>query len=165
MTDAQEPATDAQQNAPQIQVIAQYIRDFSFENPNAPESIVGGWGAPDTNIQVFLRHQQMKDDAYECTVNFRVEAKKKGENKVAFIIDLSYGALVVLKNIPAEHHQPAIFVEVPKLLYPFAREIVASATAQGGYPPLYLAPISFEAIYVNELKRQKEAQTAQAGAA
>jgi len=141
-----------------VQVIAQYIKDFSFENPNAPESLVSGWPQPETNVQIFLKHQVLKDDVYECSVNFRVEAKAKEKDKICFIIDLSYGALVVLKNIPKENHQPVIMVEVPKLLFPFAREIVANTTSAGGYPPLFLTPISFETIYINEVKRLKEQQ-------
>lgn len=99
------PAGDAGQasaNQQGVQVIAQYIKDFSFENPNAPESLVSGWPQPETNVQIFLKHQVLKDDVYECSVNFRVEAKAKEKDKVCFIIDLSYGALVVLKNIPKE---------------------------------------------------------------
>lgn len=147
--------------APGIQVVAQYIKDLSFENPNAPESLVSGWPQPDTNVQISLRHNQVRDDAYECSVHFRIEAKKKDDGKVCFIIDLAYGALAILKNIPKENHQPVIMVEVPKLLFPFVREIVASLTSKGGYPPLYLTPISFETIYVNEIKRlqaEKEKQ-------
>ena len=162
-----ETAAPAQPQAgtqPGIQVVAQYIKDFSFENPNAPESLVAGWPQPETNVQIFLRHQALRDDAYECSVNFRVEAKKPGEDKIAFIVDLSYAALVLLKNVPKESHAPVIMVEVPKLLFPFAREIIANATASGGYPPLYLTPISFEQIYMNEMKRQ-QGQQAQAGGA
>lgn len=150
-------------NAPGIQVVSQYIKDFSFENPNAPESLVSGWPQPETNVQISLRQQAVRDDAYECTVNFRIEAKKKDDGKVCFIIDLAYGALAVLKNIPKDQHQAVMMVEVPKLLFPFAREIVASVTSKGGYPPLYLTPISFEAIYMNEMKRlqaEKEKQAA-----
>lgn len=147
---------------PGVQVVSQYIKDFSFENPNAPESLVAGWPQPETNVQIFLRHQAMKENIYECTINFRIEAKNKNDAKVCFIIDLVYGALVVLKNIPQENHQAVIMVEVPKLLFPFAREIVANVTSAGGYPPLYLTPISFEAIYLSEMKRQQEKK--QAGA-
>lgn len=165
-TPAQNPAGTAAavQNQPNIQVIAQYIRDLSFENPNAPESLIGGWGAPETNVQIFLKHAVIKDDTYEVNINLRVEAKKRGEDKVAFIIDLSYGALVILRNIPKENHQPAVLVEVPKLLFPFAREIIASATSQGGYPPLFLTPVSFEAIYISEINRLRaqQQQTAKA---
>lgn len=141
---------------PSIQVVAQYIKDLSFENPHAPESLVAGWPQPETNVQIFLRHAQLRDDAYECTVNFRVEAKKPGEDRIAFIVDLAYGALVMLKNVPKENHAPAVMVEVPKLLFPFAREIIANATASGGFPPLYLTPISFEQIYMNEVRRQQQ---------
>jgi preprotein translocase subunit SecB len=162
--EAPAPAQPQAGTQPGIQVVAQYIKDFSFENPNAPESLVAGWPQPETNVQIFLRHQTLREDAYECSVNFRVEAKKPGEDKVAFIVDLSYAALVLLKNVPKENHAPVIMVEVPKLLFPFAREIIANATASGGYPPLYLTPISFEQIYMNELKRQQGAQT-QTGAA
>jgi preprotein translocase subunit SecB len=144
--------------APGIQIITQYIKDLSFENPNAPESLVGGWAAPDTGVQVFLGHKPLRENAYECTVHFRVEAKKKGEQRVCFIIDLHYSALAVLHNIPAESHQPVMMVEVPKLLFPFAREIVANLTGAGGYPPLYLAPINFDAIYMQEMKRLQAQQ-------
>jgi preprotein translocase subunit SecB len=153
-TEAQPQAQGAPQ--PSIQVVAQYIKDLSFENPHAPESLVAGWPQPDTNVQIFLRHAQLRDDAYECTVNFRVEAKKPGEEKIAFIVDLAYGALVMLKNVPKENHAPAVMIEVPKLLFPFAREIIANATASGGFPPLYLTPISFEQIYMNEVRRQQQ---------
>lgn len=148
---------------PGIQIVSQYIKDFSFENPNAPESLVSGWPQPETNVQISLRQQQLREDAYECTVNFRIEAKKKDDGKTCFIIDLAYGALAVLQNIPKDQHQPVMMVEVPKLLFPFAREIVASVTSKGGYPPLYLTPISFEAIYMSEMKRlqaEKEKQAA-----
>jgi preprotein translocase subunit SecB len=156
---AEAPQPQAQAAAgPSIQVVAQYIKDLSFENPHAPESLVAGWPQPETNVQIFLRHAQLREDAYECTVNFRVEAKKPGEDKVAFIVDLAYGALVMLKNVPKENHAPAVMVEVPKLLFPFAREIIANATASGGFPPLYLTPISFEQIYMNEIRRQQQGQ-------
>jgi preprotein translocase subunit SecB len=138
---------------PSIAIIAQYIKDLSFENPNAPESLIGGWGQPDTNVQISMRHQPLRDDAFECAVHLRLEAKKKGESKVCFIVDLTYAAVVVLKNIGPDQQQAALMVEVPKLLFPFAREIIASATQKGGYPPLFLAPIHFETIYMNEMKR------------
>jgi preprotein translocase subunit SecB len=141
------------QQAPGIQLITQYIKDLSFENPNAPESLVSGWPPPDTSVQVYLGHKNVKENAYECLVHFRIEARKKGEDKLCFIIDLHYGALVVLHNVTPENHQPVLMVEVPKLIFPFARQIVAGLTGDGGYPPLYLTPISFETIYVQEMQR------------
>jgi len=150
---------------PSIQVVAQYMKDFSFENPHAPESLISGWPAPETNVQISLSQQPLKDNAYESSLNFRIEAKNKKDDKMAFIIDLHYGAMVVLHNIPKENVQPVLMVEVPKLLFPFVREIVAGITSQGGYPPLYLTPISFEAIYMNEIKRLQAEKSKQTGTA
>ena len=163
----QTSAAAQQAAAPNIHVLTQYVRDLSFENPHAPESLVAGWGAPETGVQITLQHKQVQEDTFDVTLHLRVEAKKKDDDKKVFIIDLVYGALVNLRNIPKEHQAPAVMVEVPKLLFPFAREIVASTTARGGYPPLYLAPISFEALYMSEVQRlrQQQAQAGTAGAA
>lgn len=149
--------TSAEQKVPSIQIISQYVKDCSFENPNAPESLISGWPAPDTQVQVSLSQSQINDNLFESALNFRIEAKNVKDNKMSFIIDLHYGALIGLQNIPAENIAPILAVEVPKLLFPFVREIVASLTMKGGYPPLYLTPINFESMYVNELKRLQEA--------
>lgn len=157
----EEKAQAAQNNNPSMQVMAQYIKDLSIENPNSPASIVGGWGAPETNVQINIRTQQLKDDMYESVLMFRIEARAPGkEDKIAFIVELAYGATVELKNIPEENTQAVLMIEVPKMLFPFAREIVADATVKAGFPPLYMQPISFEAIYAQDLqRRQAEAQT------
>ncbi|MBI1214737.1 MAG: protein-export chaperone SecB [Alphaproteobacteria bacterium] len=167
-SDKNAPQTPAggNQNAgeqPGIQVITQYIKDMSFENPNAPESLISGWPAPDTNVTVTLHHQPVRDDVYECSVKFGVEAKKKDEDRTCFVIEILYGALVVLKNIKPEQHQAVMMVEVPKLMFPFVREIVAETVAKGGYPPLYLTPISFETIYMDAVKRQQEENAKKTG--
>lgn len=146
-----------------IQVISQYVKDMSFENPNAPESLVTGWPAPDTNVQILLGKKDVQENTYECLLHLKIEARQKngegaGAGKVCFIIDLQYAGLVRLHNIPAEQHQPVVMVEVPKLLFPFARQLVANTTSAGGYPPLYLAPISFEQIYVQEMQRLQTAE-------
>lgn len=153
------PGTPEQQQLPpSIQVVTQYIKDCSFENPNAPESLVSGWPAPETEVQIGLNQKHLKDNLFETSLNFKIKAKNKGDNKTAFIIDLHYGAMVALMNVPAESVQPILMIEVPKLLFPFVREIIASTTAKGGYPPLYLSPINFEAIYVSEMRRLQEEQ-------
>ena len=152
MTDTPAAPTNAQ---PGIQIVAQYVKDMSFENPNAPESLVAGWPAPETSVEVAMRHQALRENMYECTIQFKVTAKKKDDQKTCFIIDLSYSALAVLHNIPKENHQPAMMIEVPKLIFPFARQIMADITAQGGYPPLYLTPINFEGLYIAEMKKMQ----------
>ena len=112
-----------------------------------------------------MSQKHIKDDLFESALNFRIEAKNVKDNKMAFIIDLHYGALIALHNIPQENVPPILMVEVPKLLFPFIREVVSGMTIKGGYPPLYLTPINFEAMYVNEIKRLQESQNQQTGAA
>ncbi|MBI3440645.1 MAG: protein-export chaperone SecB [Proteobacteria bacterium] len=153
--------TAAQQ--PGIQVVTQYVKDMSFENPHAPESLVSGWPAPETNVQISLGQHPVKENLFESSMHLRIEAKNQKDGRMSFIIDLHYGALVALANIPKENYQAILMVEVPKLLFPFVRELVCSMTTQGGYPPLYLAPISFEAIYMNELKRAQAEQGKKSG--
>ncbi len=150
---------------PSIQVIAQYVKDMSFENPNAPESLVSGWPAPETSVQISLGQKTLKENTFESSLHLRIEAKNKQDGRMAFIIDLHYGAMVVLTNIPKESHTAVLMVEVPKLLFPFVREQIASLTSHGGYPPLYLTPVSFETIYMNELKRLQDAGGKLAGKA
>ncbi len=163
---AEKPAAPAageqQQNLPSLQMIAQYVKDASFENPNAPESLVSGWPAPNTEVKISISNKHIKDNVFESEVNFNVEARHaEDKSKVAFIIDLHYGAMVALANIPQENIHPILMVEVPKLLFPFMREMIAEMTSKGGYPPLYLAPVSFEQMYVEQMKLLKEKQDAQ----
>lgn len=150
---------------PSIQIITQYVKDMSFENPHAPESLVSGWPSPETSIQISLAQKTIKDNTYESSLQLRVEAKNKKDGRMSFIIDLHYGALVTLVNIPKENIAAVLMVEVPKLLFPFVREQIAGLSTNGGYPPLYLSPISFEAIYMNELQRLQDAKNKQTGQA
>lgn len=165
MTDSKATPPAQQTAEPSIQVIAQYVKDLSFENPNAPDSLISGWAQPETNVQISLGQRNVKDNAFETSLHFRIEAKNKQDGRMAFIIDLNYGALVALNNVPKENYQPVLMVEVPKLLFPFVRELVSNMTARGGYPPLYLTPINFEAIYVGEMKRLQAEQSKQTGTA
>ncbi|MBU6474340.1 MAG: protein-export chaperone SecB [Alphaproteobacteria bacterium] len=167
MADKKDPETTPaagaqQQNMPGLQIIAQYVKDASFENPNAPESLVSGWPAPETEVKIAIGNRHIKDNIFESEVNFQVEAKHpKEKSKVAFIIDLHYGAMVALQNIPQENIHAVLMVEVPKLLFPFMREMIADMTSKGGYPPLYLAPVSFETMYIEQMKLLREKQDAQ----
>jgi preprotein translocase subunit SecB len=149
-------STAEQKPALGIEVLAQYVKDFSFENPHAPESLLSGWPAPETAVQIGLQARNIKDDVYEALLTFKVDATFTEQNKKAFIIELSYAATARLNNVPKEHHQAVMMVELPKLLFPFAREVIARATQQGGYPPIYLQPMNFESAYLDEAKRRHE---------
>lgn len=145
----------AQAAASPITVLAQYVKDFSFENPNAPQSLMAGQPQPQVSIAVDVQAQGAGENIYEVGLEIRAEAKQ-GEN-VAFIVELTYAGVFQLNSVPDEHVAPVVMIEGPRLLFPFARAIVADATRDGGYPPLMLAPFDF----VDMFRRKAAAAQAQ----
>jgi len=128
-----------------ISVGAQYIKDLSFEVPGAPQVFAELAGAqPDLSVRVDLNAQPLGGNAFEVTLILAVDAKV-GE-RVAFIVELTYGGIFML-NVPEEHVQPILLIEAPRLLFPFARAVIADVTSGGGLPPLMLQPIDFAALY------------------
>ncbi|CAO4164189.1 protein-export chaperone SecB [Methylorubrum populi] len=145
--------------APAINALAQYAKDFSFENPNAPRSLQPQDGGPQINIQVNVNAQQIAEADFE--VELTLEGDAKIQNDVLFAFELKYAGIFRMRNIPQDQIHPAVMIECPRLLFPFARQIVAEAVRNGGFPPLYIDPIDFVGLY-----RQKmmEAQAAGQGA-
>lgn len=139
-----------------VMVHAQYIKDFSFENPNAPEALKQG-PRPDMDVNIMLDASKIADDAnpdlYESALNITVTAKREG--KVLFIAQIVYAALVTLKDAPPERVNPTLFIDVPNLIFPFARQMIASVTGAGGFPPLQLNPIDFRSMYLSQNKAQQ----------
>ena len=148
----QQPQQDlAPENAPQLGVLAQYTKDLSFENPNAPQSLQPQQKQPAINININVTPRQLTATDFE--VELKLEGKAEIDSLVLFSFDLSYAGVFRLQNIPQENLGPAVMIECPRLLFPFAREIVARAIVNGGFPPLMLDPVDFVALY-----RQKMAQ-------
>ncbi len=150
-----------QAEAPRLMIQTQFIKDLSFENPRAPLSLEQNQQRPEIGVRVDVRAEAMADNRYEVVLHLNVDAKAGDE--AIFVMELSYGGVFMLMNIPSESLQPLLLVECPRLLFPFARRIVADATRDGGFPPLMIDPIDFVALY---RRRQQEAQAAAgAGAA
>jgi len=140
------------QPQPTIQVNAQYIKDLSFEAPGTPAIFADLQStAPDITVQVNLNATTLHETLYEVVLKIRIEAKLK--DKVAFLAELAYGGVFTLQ-IPAEHMQPVLLIECPRLLFPFARNILADAIRDGGFPPFLLPPFDFTQLY---LQRQQQA--------
>ncbi len=139
-----------------MHVLAQYVKDLSFENPNAPHSLLPGQPQPQVNIGVDVQVQPMSEDVYEVVLKLHCEAKHG--DAVAFLVEIAYGGLFQLPGLPQEHHRPVLLIEAPRMLFPFARAIVAGSTQDGGYPPLMINPIDFVDLY----RRQTGAQDPQA---
>ncbi len=130
---------------PQIGVLAQYVKDLSFENPNAPRSMAPSGQQPTINIQVNVDAAPMSGTDMEVTL--RLEGKAESQGMLLFGFELVFAGAFRIQNVPAESLQPVILIECPRLLFPFAREIVATAVRNGGFAPLLLDPIDFVGLY------------------
>jgi len=148
-----------EQPLPQVNILAQYVKDFSFENPNAPASLQQGAGQPKIDISINVGVKKQADDVFE--VELKMGATATFENgKTAFIAELLYGGLFGLRHVPEEHLELFLVVEAPRLIFPFARRILADATRDGGFPPLMLDPIDFAQLY---FARQAQMQQGDGG--
>jgi len=155
MTDAAPPADantasgEIPAGAPQgpgFRILAQYVRDFSFENPKAPDSLRIE-GKPAIDLGVEMNAQGRKDGLFE--VELRLTVKATGDIGAVFNVELLYGGLFALHGVSEQDIEPLLLIECPRYLFPFAREIIARATSDGGfYPPFMLDPIDFASIYV-----------------
>ena len=145
------PAAAQAAQQPGIHVLGQYVKDLSFENPGAPQSMRPSDKAPklDVNVNVSARPQSETD----FEIELKLEAKAVRGADTLFIVEVTYAGIFQVRNVPQEHVQPVLLIECPRLLFPFARQIVADATRQGGFPPLMIDPVDFAALY-----RQRMAQ-------
>ena len=134
---------------PQLNVLAQYTKDLSFENPNAPASLAPQQQQPAINIQINVNANTVAEDDYEVALS--VEGKAEGGGKVMFSFELIYAGVFRILNVPKENLHPLVMIECPRLLFPFAREIVAATVRNGGFPPLLLDPVDFVSLYRQRL--------------
>ncbi|RYE09133.1 MAG: protein-export chaperone SecB [Hyphomicrobiales bacterium] len=148
------------QPAPSFNLIGQYIRDLSFENPGAPGSIMLGGPNPQFNVGINTDVKKQSDDIY--AVEISLNAKAEREKNVLFNVELIYGGVFRMKNIPENNLAPLLFIECPRLIFPFARQVLASVTQQGGFPPLMMEPVDFNAIYMQKLRQMQAQQAAPA---
>jgi preprotein translocase subunit SecB len=138
---------------PQVAALAQYIKDLSVENPSSPQ--VFQWqDQPQLDVQFNISVNRASDDVHEVVL--KIDASARSASGVHFVIDLSYAGLFAIRNVPEEALPPFLLVEAPRLLFPFARQIIAGAVQDAGFPPLMLDPINFEAIYMNQAAAQGE---------
>jgi preprotein translocase subunit SecB len=136
---------------PQLSVVAQYIKDFSFENPNAPQSLAPATTQPQISIQINVTAKPMTDGNFE--VALKLDGKAESNAKLLFGFELEFAGVFRIQNVPQESLNAVVLIECPRLLFPFAREIIATAVRNGGFPPLLLDPVDFVSLY-----RQKMAQ-------
>lgn len=152
---------NGEDTAPTVGIISQYVKDLSFENPNAP-AIYQQQGTPRFDVQYNIGAGQVGEGVHEVVLKIDVRSELDGQ--VFFVVDLSYAGLFGLRNIPDEHIQPFLLAEAPRLLFPFARRVLADAVRDGGFPALMLEPIDFAGLYQDQLAQQMGDATLPGGA-
>ena len=151
------PVPNGEDTLPSAGVISQYVKDLSVENPNAPESFQ--WQeSPELDVQFNIAARALAADLQEIELKITLSAKANAGT--AYIVELSYCGLIGYRNLTEEQAHAFVFAEAPRILFPFARRIVADAVRDAGFPPLMLEPIDFNGLYVQQLAAQAEAQQA-----
>jgi preprotein translocase subunit SecB len=148
-----QPGAQPQQTLPQLNVLGQYIKDFSFENPNAPRSLAPNQAQPNINIQINVGVTQSGETDFEVTL--KLEGKAESSGTVLFVFDLTFAGMFRIQNVPKEHLHALVMIECPRLLFPFAREIIATAVRNGGFAPLLLDPVDFVALYQQRVAQEQ----------
>lgn len=151
-----EPVANGEDTLPAVGLISQYVKDLSFENPNAP-AVFQWQGQPQIDVQFNIGANQVGDDAHEVVL--KVEVKATSADKTAFQVELSYAGLFGIRNVPDDQLKPFLLAEGPRLIFPFARRVLADAVRDGGFPPLMLDPIDFGALYMQQAAENEEGQT------
>ncbi|PPD14260.1 MAG: protein-export chaperone SecB [Methylobacterium sp.] len=142
---------------PQLDALAQYVKDLSFENPNAPRSLQPKQAPPAINVQVNVNAKDLGGGEFEVDLSLEGSAGEGAD--LIFRFEIIYSGIFRLVNIPAEHMHQVVMIECPRMLFPFARSIVANAVRDGGFPPFLLQPIDFGALY-----QQRMAEVQNSGA-
>ena len=137
----------------QVSVLAQYIKDLSVENPSAPQSFQ--WQVqPALDVQFNINIDPIGDEVHE--VSLKIDVSARSENGVHFVVDLTYAGLFGIRGMPEEAMGPILLVEAPRLIFPFARQIISEAVSNTGFPPLMLDPIDFAGAYMSQLQAQQQ---------
>ena len=159
MTDAPStPENTSAQQPPQLRVLAQYVKDLSFENPGAPDTLRPGQPAPGIDLSIDVQARTISEDTYEVVLSITANAARD-DKSVVFIMELSFAGLFQLSGVNEQDREPFLLIECPRLIFPYARRILSDTTRDGNFPPLMLDPVDFAGLYRQQLaKRQAAAQ-------
>ena len=153
-------AESGTEKPPQLNVLAQYVKDLSFENPNAPRSLQQQQQPPAINIQINVNAKPLADNDYE--VELKIEGRAEAPGLFLFSFDLLYAGVFRIVNVPPENIHAVIMIECPRLLFPFAREHIATPVRNGGFPPLMIDPVDFVSLYRQKMAEQQPQAVTQA---
>ena len=146
------PQPNGEDTSPAIGLISQYVKDMSFENPNAPAAYQ--WqSSPQLDVQFNIAAEGVGDNLFE--VGLKIDVTSKADEGTAFVIELKYVGLFGVRNVPEDQLQPFFLAEAPRILFPFARRVIADAVRDGGFPPLLLEPIDFHSLFAQQVQAQQ----------
>ena len=160
MTDTPENGAATAPASPQItsRVLAQYIRDMSFENILAQKGVTGD-AQPEIQVQVNLDARKRKvDNQFEVITKLNITSKTKEKGEPLFVLEIEYAGVFHVEGVPEDQMHPYLLIECPRITFPFLRRIVSDVTRDGGFPPLNLETIDFLALYRSELARRAESE-------
>ena len=150
---------NAGEPTPEIRMLAQYVKDVSFENPKVPENLPGEFTSPEININVNVNARPLDEAQTDFEIELGLEAKGQQDGNTIFLVELLYGARIIIKNVPEEMKAPLTLIEGPRMVFPFARRILADLVRDGGFPPLMIEPIDFATLYRHRMEQmQAQAQ-------
>lgn len=153
--------------APQVrmQVMAQFIKDMSFENMVAQKGLSSSDVQPDIQVGVSLdARKRVQENHYDVTTKFKITNKNKANGEMLFLMEIEYGGVFLVENVPDDQLHPFLMIECPRLLFPYVRRIISDVTRDGGFPPLNIDTVDFLALYRQEVARRTQAQAAAAAA-
>jgi preprotein translocase subunit SecB len=159
---AGEHLANGEDTLPQVAILSQYVKDLSFENPNAP-AVYQWQEQPQIAVDVNIATAKLGDEIFEVSLRLDVRATANG-GQTAFAVDLMYAGLIAIRNVDDEQAQPFLLAEAPRLLFPFARQIISHAVQDGGFPPLMLDPIDFAGLYQQRAQEPGGLEGGEAGA-
>ncbi len=143
---------------PKMNILAQYVRDLSFENILAQKGVDGELN-PEIQVNVNIdAKKRTTDKQFDVIIKLRVDSKSKNTNNILFVLELDYGGVFQIENVPDDQLHPYLLIECPRMLFPFLRRIVSDVTRDGGFPPLNLENIDFLKLYRQEIDRRKNAK-------
>ena len=138
---------DSRQPGVQARVIAQYVKDLSFENPNIERMLAGPGDNPNLNLEINVNARRTGDQTFESAIDLRAHATNAAGT--IYELEVIYGGMFHIENLPPQSLEPFLLINCPALIFPFLRRLVADVTREGGFPPLYVDPIDFGALYLN----------------
>ncbi|MBD3801739.1 MAG: protein-export chaperone SecB [Thioclava sp.] len=161
MTEEANGAATAEQPQLRMNILAQFVRDMSFENNVALKGLQTADVQPEMQVQVSLdAKKRAQDHQYEVITKFKVVSTNKADNSTLYLLELDYGGIFHVEGVPEDQLHPFLLIECPRQLFPFVRRIVSDVTRDGGFPPFNLEIVDFVALYRNELARRQQSEAA-----